>query len=210
MAFSTYDELKANIAARADRTDLDDVIPDFIRIAELDIARSVRAMWNQKRAYAVPDSGFVAFPNDYLELVNIQFTSGDNRYTLEQVSPHLIDQISASNSAGIPRYYAVHDNQLEIRPSFASDSTTELEITYYFMPEHLAEGVQTNEILDNAPDMLLYRSLAEAHDYMFDEQRVSKYMQLYERALADIRRSQHKAKWSGVPLRIRVDHQDRI
>lgn len=211
MALDSFANLKTAVAARLNNTEATDAhVTDFVTIAENEINRKLRALWNQKRAYAVPTGAYVAVPTDYQSLVSIQFTEGGYRYTLEQVSPHLLDQTYPSTSAGVPRYYAIHDGQFEFRPAFSSTNTTEVEITYYFKPAALSDTNTTNETLDNAPELLLYRALAEGFDFLFDEQRAVKYMQMYEKTKREIEKEAIKAKWSGVPLRVQVDSQHRM
>ena len=210
MAFDTYANLQTAIQNRMNTSAVSSYLTDFIRVAEDDLSRWLRALFNQRRSYTVPTDAYVALPTDYLQLVSIQFAEGGYRHKLEQVSPHLLDQVKPSTSSGTPRYYAIHDNQFEFRPAFAADNTSQVEITYYFRPTLLSDSNTTNEYLENIPDMLFYRSLVEGFDTMFDEPRSQKYMGLYEKAKADFLKQQNRAKWSGVPLRVMPDTQYRM
>lgn len=210
MALDTYANLKTAVADRINRTDMADEIVDFITLSETEIRRWLRTLWNQRRSYAVPTSAFVALPDDYNGTVSIQYESGSNRYTVEQVSPHLLDQLCPSNSTGLPRYYAIHDGQYELRPGFGASNAIEVEITYYYKPTVLSDSNTSNEILANAPDLLFYRILAEAFDHLFDEQRAAKYMGLHEKIKAELMSNDSKDRWSGAPLRARVDSLDNM
>lgn len=214
MALDTYANLQTAIANRVDRTDLTSEIQDAITIAETEIYRWLRVLWNQKRSYAVPTGAYISLPlavdGEYVGLESIQYTEGGYRYTLEQLSPHLLDQVSPSTSAGVPRYYAIHDNQIEFRPAFSASNTTEVEITYYYKPSVLSATNTTNELLDNAPDLLFYRVVAEVFDHTFDEQRAAKYFSMYQNIKDQLMNNDVKDRWSGTPLRVRVDSLDAI
>jgi len=205
-----YTDLKAAIVARINHSEVADNAEDFIRIAEDDIARWLKVTWNESRAYATPTSAFIELPPDYLAMRSIQWDSGGYRYTLEQLSPHLADQESPSTAAGFPRYYTVQDGQIELRPAPAGSNTSTLTMTYYYRPAYLSDLNLTNEIIDNAPNLLLYRSLAEAADFVFDDQRHMKYMTMYEKTKQEVIKEDSKRKWSGSPLRVRPDSMGMI
>lgn len=205
MALTTYSELQASIADWLDRTDLTTQIVDFITLAETDIARWLRVWWNEKRAYAVPTDSYVALPLDYVGIRNIQWNYSSYRVPLEQVSPEALDQLETLTSVTLPQFYAVHDGQFELRPSPASDNTTQLEISYYYQPAVLSVSNTSNEILENAPDLLLYGSLAIASKIILDQERMPLFQSEYDRVKRDIIMSSKKATWGeGNALRVRA------
>ena len=205
MALTTYSELQASIADWLDRTDLTTQIVDFITLAETDIARWLRVWWNEKRAEATPTGSYVALPLDYIGIRNIQWNYSSYRVPLEQVSPEALDQLETLTSVTLPQFYAVHDGQFELRPSPASDNTTKLEISYYYQPAVLSVSNTSNEILDNAPDLLLYGSLAIASKIILDQERMPLFQSEYDRVKRDIIMSSKKATWGeGNALRMRA------
>lgn len=204
MALQTYDDLKTSVAAWIDRSDLTTVIPDFITLAETDILRWLRVWWNEKRAYTVPTTPFVELPSDYIGMRNVQWNYSNYRVPLEQVSPEGMDKLEMYSDTGVPAFYSIQDGQIELRPAPSSDNTTQIEIAYYFKPTALSDSNSTNEILDNAPDLLLYASCMQAFSYMRDEMNAKVFMDRYLTSKSSIQRSSSKAVWGeGNALRMR-------
>ena len=170
MSITTFTTLKSSIEARIDRTDLTSYLAEFIQLAELDMNRWCRTHWVEKRSQATPDSAFVALPSDYLEMRNVQWNYGNNRYLLEQVDPQQIDAEYPSTGTGIPEKFCVHTEHIELRPAPAADNDVEIEMIYYFKPTVLSASNETNEYVTNAPDCLLFGSLVEAADFIKDRE----------------------------------------
>lgn len=205
MALTTYAELKASVADWLNRSDLTTQIGDFVTLAEAEIARWLRVWWNEKRAEATPTSAYIALPSDYIGIRNIQWNYSNYRIPLEQVSVEHLDQLEMLTEVGVPQFYAVHDNQFELRPSPASDNTTKIEISYYFKPTVLSDANTSNEILVNAPDLLLYATLMIGAKIVLDAERVALFSQEYERVKREIMLSSRKATWGeGNALRMRA------
>ena len=205
MALSTYSELQSSVADWLNRTDLDTQIVDFITLAETEISRWLRVWWNEKRAEATPTDSYIALPTDYIGIRNIQWNYSDYRVPLEQVSPEHLDKLEMLSQDGIPQFYAVHDGQFELRPSPSSTNETKVEISYYFKPAALSDSNTSNEILANAPDLLLYCTLMIGAKISLDESRVAYFTREYERVKREIILSSKKATWGeGNALRMRA------
>ena len=159
MPFTTYAELQTAVLARMDRADLTTQVIDWITIAETDIERWPRMWWLEKRAYATPTEAFINVPTDFSTLRDLQWNYSNYRVPLQQVSPDLIDKQYMINSVGLPCYFCINDNQFELRPAPATSNETTLEITYYKTPTALSDSNTSNEILENVPDALFYRTL---------------------------------------------------
>ena len=205
MALTTYSELQASIADWLNRSDLTTQIVDFITLAETEISRWLRVWWNEKRAYAIPTGSYITLPADYIGIRNIQWNYSSYRVPLEQVSVEHLDRLEMLTEEGLPQFYAVHDGQFELRPSPSSGNTTELEISYYYQPAILSDLNTTNEILENAPDLLLYCALKIGAKISLDEARTVIFNQEYERIKAEIIKSSKMATWGeGNALRVRA------
>lgn len=205
MALTTYAELKTAVASWLNRSDLTTQITDFIALAEADIGRWLRVWWNEKRAYTVPTSAYIALPDDYIGVRNIQWNYSDYRVPLEQVAPEMLDRLEMLSQDAIPQFYAVHDGQFELRPSPGSSNDVELEISYYAKPDALSDSNTSNETLVNAPDLLLYGALMIGAKISLDATRISLFQAEYERVKAEVMRSNAKATWGeGNALRMRA------
>lgn len=205
MALETYSELQASVADWLKRSDLTTQIVDCITLAETEICRWLRVTWNEKRAYAVPDGAFIALPTDYIGMRNVQWNYSDYRVPLEQLSPQQMDQWEMLTETGMPQFYVIQDQQIELRPAPSSDNTTQIEITYYYKPTALSDSNTTNEILDNAPDLLLYAALMITSKITLDTIRVQLFQPEYERIKKELMQFNQKERWGeGNALRIRA------
>lgn len=205
MAITTYAELQTAVATWLNRTDLTAQIPDFITLAEADIARWLRVWWNEKRAEAVPTDAYIALPTDYLGMRNVQWNYSTYRVPLEQVSPEALDRLEMHTQEDIPAFYAVHDGQIELRPSPSAANEVKIEISYYARPAVLSDSNTSNEILVNAPDLLLYAALMIGAKITLDEMRIALFQSEYERVKAEVMRSSTRATWGeGNALRMRA------
>ena len=71
MALANFTDLKASIADFLNRSDLTDVIPDFIKLTESDLNRQLRTREMSVRTRAPLDSQYLQLPEDYLGMRNI-------------------------------------------------------------------------------------------------------------------------------------------
>jgi hypothetical protein len=85
----------------------------------------------------------------------------------------------------------------------APEDGTEIELTYYAEIPALSDSSTTNWLLTRWPDLYLYGSLMHAAPYLKEDERVTVWAGLHDRALEEIRMEDHKAQWSGSTLKIR-------
>ena len=77
MAISTYAELKTSIANWLDRSDLTDVIPDFIALAETRHKRDfkIRRMETRVTANTIANTEYYTLPDNYVAMRNIKLNT---------------------------------------------------------------------------------------------------------------------------------------
>ena len=117
MAISNYSELKTAIASWLDRTDLTDIIPDFIALAETRHKRDfkIRRMETRVTANTIDGSEFYSLPDDYVAMRNIKLNT-DPKTPLEFLTPEIMDRLNAGSSKGTPKAYTIKGNNIELRP----------------------------------------------------------------------------------------------
>ena len=130
MAITTYAELQTAIGDWLNRADLDQKIPDFIRLAEStlnDVLRSAD-MVTQSTSIAIT-SGRATLPADALEIVYAQVASSEDE-PLEQVTPQQLTMLrrTRTRNAANPRFYAIIGRDIVVTPTPASGS---LDLDYY-------------------------------------------------------------------------------
>ena len=170
MAITTYAELQTAIGDWLNRADLDQKIPDFIRLAEStlnDVLRSAD-MVTQSTAVTIT-SGRATLPSDALEIVYAQVASSDDE-PLEQVTPQQLTMLrrTRTRDAANPRFFAIIGRDIVVTPTPSSGS---LDLDYYQRIPALTDSNTTNWLLDDAPHMYLYTSLLHATPFLMDDAR---------------------------------------
>lgn len=187
----TYAELKTNIADWLHRSDLTAKIDTFIDLFEARVNRSLRVPEMEKRATATPTDEYVALPDDFLELRNIQI-NGSVTTLLEYASPQKID--ASGLTTGTARYYSLVGNEFQLNPS-AADS--EVEIAYYGKITPLDDTNTSNFLLESHPDYYLMGCIYEALVYTIDDRRNEVAQIVAEKEDAIMRKGKDKQYGSG-------------
>lgn len=170
MAITTYAQLQTAIGDWLNRADLDQKIPDFIRLAEStlnDVLRSAD-MVAQSTGVTIT-SGRATLPADALEIVYAQVASSDDE-PLEQITPQQLTMLrrTRTRDAANPRFFAVIGREIVVTPTPSSGS---LDLDYYQRIPALTDSNTTNWLLDDAPHMYLYTSLLHATPFLMDDAR---------------------------------------
>ncbi len=201
MALTTYDELRTSLASWLNRADLEDNIPDFITLADAQIARDVRHWKGEISATATLDSQTVALPTYWVE--TIRLTIADNKDPLSLVSMFDMHKMRAANgnATGEPKYYAHSAGNFELYPTPGDSYTGSL--IYYARPIPLGPTQDSNWLLEYAPDVYLYGSLVQSAPFLHHDERLPTWAQLYAAAVQRLNAESDAAKWSGTGLRMR-------
>jgi len=182
---TTYSELKSNIADFMHRSDLGDIIPTFIQLAESKIANNIkgRKLTTRLTTTLIANTETLSLPADYVSMHSIVILSTTNS-VCSLVTDDKISEYNAKGEKGIPKYYSiVGDN---IRFSDIPDIGYSIIITYEAKLITLSDVVSTNFVLDNFPYLYLYGSLIEASIYANDVSQVQFYQQKYDEAIIEV------------------------
>ena len=205
MAISTFSELKTAVANWLDRSDLTDIIPDFIVLAETRHKRDfkIRRMETRVTANTIADTEYYTLPDDYIAMRNIKLNS-DPKTALEFLTPEIMDRLQAGSSTGKPKAYSIKGNNIQLRP--LPDGVYEIEISYYKTFAALSDSNTTNDMLTHHPDAYLYAVLLEAEPYLQNDKRVALWLQAYEIAKKGIIDSNERDRHSGTAPVTRIDY----
>jgi Sec7-like guanine-nucleotide exchange factor len=190
----TYSELKTNIANFLNRSDLTNQIDFFIDATEAELNRRLRVKDMIKRATATADGQYLSLPTDWLEAINVQI-DGNSFQPLFQQSIESMDIYRKSNDnvTGLPIYFALVDNTIELAPT--PDSSYTLQLTYYGTVDALSDTNTSNFISTSYPDAYLYGALKHASIYLMEDDRVALFTSQFEKALEEMRMEQEKAEF---------------
>jgi hypothetical protein len=204
----TYDKLVETVADWLGRNDLAQRIPDFIRLSESDLSRSLNLREQEavKEGVFVADQDWMELPDD-LQVPRHLRVDTDPVRTIGIVSMDKFSQIRQSlGDVGITRPSAgtVVGNRLYITPAPAVDDPYTLFYLARLVP--LGPKNSTNRVLKDAPDALLYGALMHSAPYIGDDQRIQLWGTLYSQAKEDYRRLEWRARTGGGTLRVRSDN----
>lgn len=203
MALTTYTELKASVADWLNRTDLTNVIPDFISLAEAQIERTLRTRQMIVRATASINTEYSAVPDDFLETKSIKLnTNPVTALVFESIDA--LDSLKSTTyiSPGRPGYFGIVGGQIRVLP--VPDSTYTAELIYYAKLSKLSSSVATNWLLTQAPDVYLYGSLMQAAPYLKDDSRVPVWAAIYTRGLEELQIADDRGATSGGSIMMRA------
>lgn len=202
-SLDTYTGLKFAIADWLDRPDLDDIIPQFIEMAEAQMSRDIRHYEMENRATADVDGQYLQRPSDWVETIRLHITSGGTRNLQLLSAAAMADKRQGvENATGEPKYYRHVERGFEVFPT--ADGTYEVELLYYQKIPALTSSNADNWLLLSHPDVYLYGSLIHAAPYIKDDQRAATWAQLYSAALARVNESGSSASQSGTGLTLKV------
>ena len=186
MAFTTYTTFVSTVESYLARTDLTTVIPDFVQMAQLRMSRDLRTEAMLKVATTVATDNKVAFPSDFLELREMHF-EGNPPIILEYQSPDLFFRNGQTSLSGRSHFFTMLGTEFQFAPSQTGSYT--IQILYYGQPTFISSTTSSNLYLAYYPDALLYATLAEAEPYLMNDPRVATWSALYDRAIANIKKS---------------------
>ena len=201
-AFTSYDNLKTNIADYLARNDLNDKIPMFVALAEKRLNRDLRLRQTLQQSTYTLDSGFqVPTPSDFLEMKDIHIDANPivnlNFKTVSQF--YRLDNVSGS---GNPINYTLVSNNFVLAPRPTGSSV--INMTYYKIPKILSDTNSSNEYLDVCPDLLLYASLVESAPFLMNDERLTTWEALYTRGLTSITKSDEQSEFPAQPLAVQI------
>lgn len=185
-------------------------IPVFINFAEKSIARKLRMPSLESFVeFTLPEleavdpysanteEGWFKIPVDYLEMKSIYITDSFQATTLDRIS---IDDIIAPTNLTSPTGFGRIADRIYIN---GRPNNNKIRMVYYHdTPE---SGIDYTSIwYDLAPDVILYESVAEGFDYLYEADKAKYWRDKSSIAIQEIHDMVKKAEWSGGNKRINL------
>lgn len=186
MALTNYTTFVSTVENYLARTDLTNVIPDFIQLAQTRMSRDLRTEKMLKVATTTMVDNTVSIPSDMLEVREIHL-QGNPPVIIEYQSPDLFFKNFQTTLSGRPFYFTMLGSEFQFAPQPNGNQT--VQILYYSQPTFISTTTASNLFLANYPDALLYATLAEAEPYLMNDGRIQTWSALYDRAIANIKTS---------------------
>ena len=201
-AFTSYDNLKTNIADYLARSDLTDKIPMFVSLAEKRLNRDLRLRQTlQQSTYSLTSGYKVPTPTDFLEMKDIHIDANPiinlNFKTVSQFY-----RLNNSSGSGRPINYTLISDNFVLAPRPTGSST--INMTYYKIPKVMSDTNPSNEYLEVCPDLLLYASLVESAPFLMNDERLTTWEALYTRGLTSITKSDEQSEFPAQPLAVQI------
>jgi len=200
MALNTYAALKTSIADFLNRSDLTAIIPDFISLAEAEMNRRIRMAALVKRADATVDSEYTSFPSDLQQIKSLYLkTSPIKKLVFLTTEEMAAKKSSGYKTTGNPDYFSIIGSTFQVLPAPDADVTAEL--IYHSKINALSDTNTSNDVLSQNPDVYLYTALKQSAPYLQDDQRITTWATLSEKAFENIEIQDSRAEYSGGDLR---------
>jgi len=203
MALSNYSELKQSVITWSKRGDVDQLIDDFILIAEDAMLANptenlkIREQETRSTATLAVDTRFLALPADYVSMRKVTLIVDDgvnSRWPLLFRTP---DQMHVTTgSEGQPMQFSV-TSQIEFDRT--ADQNYTIEIQYLAGLTPLSSTNTTNVILDNGPNVYLFGCLWALFRYSQDIEEESRYLSLFLDAITGINRKMNAGRYGPRP-----------
>jgi len=182
----TYDNLTSNVLQYLERKDASVVeqIPNFIMLAEFEIAEMMKSLGQQQVAESVMMAGNPVIPKParWRKTTSFNITvNGKKQPVFLRKYEYLINYAPSSTSESTPLYYADYDyDNWLVAPT--PDQNYAFEVLYYERIQPLSSENQTNWLTRNAPNAMLYGTLLQAMPFLKNDQRVI-FQQKYTEAI---------------------------
>jgi hypothetical protein len=203
MALESFDELVTAIGEQLDRDDLEDQVPDFIRLNEDRLFAEIRIRDMLKRSQATLTASaagrYLALPQRFAQMKTFRLLTTPKVTTLEPVNLDAMNR-RRRECPSRPGVYTVHE---EIEFDVEPDQAYTAEMIFYENPLPLSADNQTNALLAAAPSLYLYGSLIHTAPFLLHDERIPVWNGLYTASRDAINLAARKAEHSG-PLISRV------
>ena len=182
------------------RDDLTAQAGTFIRLTEAWIDRKVRVRAQETTTqypFAVNDPNVTMFilPNDFLEVISVEFNTGA---VLEYLTPREFHPLA--EGVLIPPSYTVRGGRLitseplskpaDLDPEAVTSLDSHLFLEYIARFSRLVNDDDTNWLLTNAYDIYLYKCLSAASEYVMDTENNAVYAAKADQAVRELHRSE--------------------
>ena len=195
MALNNYANLKQAIERFSHRTDISDVIDDFIDLTETRIDHDLQLRTNELRATNTlsTSSRFLALPSSFLEMRRFTLVNGSLNFELSYQAP---EQMAVKNQSGRPNYYTV-TSQLEFDKT--PDSEYTVEMSYFARLTPLDDTNTTNDVLTNHPNLYLYGAMSELFKWAQDEETAMMYDAYFAREIEKANKQEKRGRYGPAP-----------
>lgn len=198
---TTYATLKSDVASFLHKSNLTDVIPTFVRLAESRIRTDIRVPAMQTMTDLTISGQSVSLPANFLDPIRLYLNVAYQRDLMFR-PPNVFYTSQENERSGNPTIYTIEGQSIKFAPT-PTDSPT-AKLLYWAAWDVLSSDSDTNWLMTNHYPVYLYATLAEGSSYLEDDQQAQKWGALYSTAVQSVNR---RSKWSmaAAPLKAIVN-----
>jgi len=201
MAITTYAELKTAVGNWLNRSDLDNVIPDFIAMAEAQFNRSVRHRKMVTRLQSSLSGPYTSFPADWLQTIRFQLNTNPVTPLVFVTPEQALEESMVYSAAQQPLFYTVVGEQFQVVPT--PNISYDTELLYYAKVPTLSDSTTTNWLLTESPDIYLYGALIQSAPYLKEDERIATWAGIYQKLIDDMLLADERARIGSSKLKSR-------
>jgi len=168
-----YSSLKSHIADTLNRSDLTNVIPNFIQQFEARAKDDFRLRRLTNRGAVNVSSDGLLLPSDLYSLESWYHDGPTYFGPITIVGADQIGKLKAAyGDRGVPEFAAITNGIVRFAPE--PDATYSTKMTYWQTLSSLSNSNTDNWLLSTRPDIYLYGALVEAWEYLRDPEQADR------------------------------------
>ena len=191
-----FGTLKTQVLSWMNRSDLSNVVGDFINIANDKASRVLRIPANETfSTIALDVNDKIAIPSDYIEAKALTYASGGTSYSLSRKDYREVLERN-SREQGLPQWFGREATNFILAPS--PQGITEVDLYYWSFFPSLVNDIDTNYLVTNASDALLYGAISEGSLYLKKEEDAAIWQAKFNASLQELQTAlEDQSEFSG-------------
>jgi hypothetical protein len=199
MALDTYSNIKTAVGTWLARDDLTSYVADLMTAAEYRIYRELRVRQMETAYSGTISSGVIALPSGFKGWKTLRIASSPAQILQATDLDSLMRQYPTRSSDGKPAVYAINGSNVEFGPY--PDDGYSVAGTYWKQLTALSASNESNWLVTDAPELLLWASLSEAAPFLKDDARIAVWEGKYQAARAMLESESRSEAGSGLSMR---------
>lgn len=194
---ATYGDLKSKAASWLNRSNLTDVIPDFVQLAETSIRRDIRCRVQETLTTGTMTGDTLAFPTRFLDARRLVVGGKKKTYLTPE---EYTDYVAATRTGD---HFTIIGENIYVLNSTSGDAYA---LLYWLAFTPFLNDTDTNWLLTNAPEVYLWASCKAGAEYEKDFEAADRFEAKYNAAVAMLNASEKNMRYSGSALIVRASN----
>ena len=201
-----FGELKTSIRRYLKRTDLDDIIPDWVEFAQRRIDTELRLPEQEFRTTTTANLKFLPLPLDWIEMRHVQVVF-DGDFALQYLTPEQLDnagRLLKGDSPNPIQFYTIMNNQIELVPAPSADTEVQIEMFYYAREPVLVNDNDITKVLNRYPQLYIYAVMVEAMPFLEYQAGQASWQSMFNEMVVILNNRAQAGRFSGNSMQMRA------